>query len=169
MAILGTVVFLVLSRRVKWLTNTVMNYLGVSILAATFALLALSSLAEIRPLVTPALILLGIGLGIWNVGTLGLMMDMSPFGKAGTFLGFWTLVVTFARGGGVAGGGILRDLGLQIGGTYTFAYGAAFAIGALGLLAALYALSQVNVRTYKAAHEIQETRDTAKILAGAMD
>jgi BCD family chlorophyll transporter-like MFS transporter len=169
MAILGTVVFLVLSRRVKWLTNTVMNYLGVGTLVATFALLALSSFAEIRPLVTPALILLGIGLGIWNVGTLGLMMDMSPFGKAGTFLGFWTLVVTFARGGGVAGGGILRDLALQIGGTFTFAYGAAFAIGALGLLASIYALSQVNVRAYKQAHQVEEARDTAKLLAGAMD
>jgi BCD family chlorophyll transporter-like MFS transporter len=169
MAIIGTIVFLILSRRVKWLTNTVMNYIGVSVLVGTFALLAFSSLAEIRGLVTPALILLGIGLGIWNVGTLGLMMDMSPFGKAGTFLGFWTLVVTFARGGGVAGGGILRDLGLQIGGTYTFAYGAAFAIGAIGLLVSIYALSQVNVRAYKETHRVEETRDTAKLLAGAMD
>ncbi len=169
MAILGTVVFLVLSRRVKWLTNTAMNYLGVGILVATFALLAFSSFAEIRPLVTPALILLGIGLGIWNVGTLGLMMDMSPFGKAGTFLGFWTLVVTFSRGGGVAGGGILRDLGVQFGGSYTVGYGVAFAIGALGLLVALYALSQINVRQFKEAHQVEDTRDTAKILAGAMD
>lgn len=60
------------------------------ILAATFALLAFSSIANIRQLVTPALITLGIGLGIWNVGTLGLMMDLSPLGRAGTFLGFWS-------------------------------------------------------------------------------
>ncbi|MDX2141350.1 MAG: BCD family MFS transporter [Chloroflexota bacterium] len=169
MAILGTIVFLILSRRFKWLTNTVMNYLGVGILVLTFALFALSSFAEIRWLVTPGLILLGIGLGIWNVGTLGLMMDMSPFGKAGTFLGFWTLVVTLARGSGVAGGGILRDIGYQISGTYTASYGAVFLIGAIGLGVALWALSQVNVRAYKAEAQIEETRDTAKILAGAMD
>jgi BCD family chlorophyll transporter-like MFS transporter len=168
MAILGTIAFLLLSRRFKRLTNTLMNYLGVGTLVVTFALLALSSFAEIRPLVTPALILLGIGLGIWNVGTLGLMMDMSPFGKAGTFLGFWTLVVTFARGTGVAGGGILRDLGMQLSGDYSVAYGAAFAIGALGLAVSLYALSRVNVRAFKETAD-DTPRDTTAILAGAMD
>ncbi|MFQ3568641.1 MAG: BCD family MFS transporter [Aggregatilineales bacterium] len=168
MAILGTIAFLILSRRIKRLTNTIMGYVGVGLLAATFALFALSSLAEIRGLVTPGLILLGLGLGIWNVGTLGLMMDMSPFGRAGTFLGFWTLVVTLARGIGVSSGGILLDIGrLATGGNLPAAYGAAFAIGAVGLIVSIVMLTQVNVQVYKEATE--QPADAQTVFAGALD
>ena len=167
MAILGTIVFIFLSRRYKRLTNTMMNYIGVAVLLITFLLLALSSLANIRGLVTPALITLGIGLGIWNVGTLGMMMDMSPFGKAGTFLGFWSLVVTFARGIGVSGGGILRDVFLSFGDTYALAYGLVFLVGAVGLGAALYMLSRVNVRAFKTAEE--QPAEAGAVFAGGLD
>jgi BCD family chlorophyll transporter-like MFS transporter len=167
MSILGTLLFLVLSRRFKWLTNTVMNYIGVGLLVATFALFAYSSFAVVRPLVTPGLILLGLGLGIWNVGTLGLMMDMSPFGRAGTFLGFWTLVVTMSRGIGVSGGGIVRDLMLRLTGDLSVSYGIVFAVGAVGLVIALWTLHHVKVGQY------QETADqpaeAQSIFAGAMD
>lgn len=169
MAILGTIVFLILSRRVKWLTNTTMNVMGVGLLIVTFGIFALSSFAEIRSLVTPGLILLGLGLGMWNVGTLGLMMDMSPSGRAGTFLGFWTLVVTLARGIGVAGGGILRDLFLSVtGGDFSAAYGVVFAIGAVGLGVALVILFRINVKQFKAEYEVHPV-SAEKVFAGAMD
>ncbi|NJO84089.1 MAG: hypothetical protein HC828_15745 [Blastochloris sp.] len=51
---------------------------------------------------------------MWNVGTLGMMMDMSPNGRAGAFLGFWTLVVTLSRGLGVSSGGPVRDIVLAM-------------------------------------------------------
>ncbi|MBI5671571.1 MAG: BCD family MFS transporter [Chloroflexi bacterium] len=168
MAILGTIVFLVLSRRYRRLTNTAMSYIGVIVLVATFALFALSSLAQVRGLVTPGLILLGIGLGIWNVGTLGMMMEMSPFGRAGTFLGFWTLVVTLARGIGVSGGGVVRDAVLSLTGDFATSYGLVFALGAIGLGVALWALSRVDVKAFQA--EVGETTAaTEKVLAAALD
>lgn len=150
MAIVGTLLFLWLSRRYKRLTNTVMSSIGVGLLAATFALLAFAGAAGLRALVTPGLILLGFGLGLWNVGTLGLMMDMSPAGRAGTFLGFWTLVVTLARGLGVAGGGIARDLALAASGDLALSYVAVFTLGAAGLMAALWALARVQARAFRA-------------------
>ena len=164
MAILGTLVFLALSRRYPRLTNAVMNYIGVGVLIVTFGVFALSSLAQIRGLVTPGLILLGIGLGVWNIGTLGMMMEMSPFGSAGTFLGFWTLVVTIARGVGVSGGGVLRDLFLNLTGSHSLAYGLVFLIEAVGLIVALVILTRINVSVFK-----RETTETAAVLAGAMD
>jgi BCD family chlorophyll transporter-like MFS transporter len=165
-AILGTIIFLILSRRFKSLTNSVMSYIGVGFLIAAFAVFGLAAFAFLRPLVTIGLVLLGVGLGIWNVGTTGLMMDMSPGGRAGTFLGFWTLVVTLARGIGVSGGGIVRDVALSISGNLQIAYGVVFAAGVIGLVIALYALWQANIKAYKA----QQTQAQAEaIFAGAMD
>ena len=172
-AIVGTIFFLWLSRRVPRLTNTVMSQMGVAFLTLTFALFTLSAVAEIRELVRPGLILLGVGLGIWNVGTLGLMMDMSPVGRAGTFLGFWTLSVTFARGGGVAGGGIVRDIWLQITGSPALSYAVVFGAGAVGLIVAGWCLTRVNAPSFK--REVSSTPqrsssdETATIFAGAME
>ena len=131
-----------------------------------FALFTIAAFAIMRPLVTWGLIFLGLGLGIWNVGTTGLMMDMSPAGRAGTFLGFWSLVVTLARGGGVSSAGILRDLGISLTGSMPVAYGICFLLGTIGLGVALYMLWQANIKAYKAE---QSRLDTATILAGAMD
>lgn len=164
MAILGSLGFLYLSRRHRKLTNGLISLVGVWFLMATYLLFALSSLGAIRALVTPGLILLGLGLGIWNIGTLGLMMDLSPDGRAGTFLGFWTLTVTFARGFGVAGGGILRDLALQLSGDHTVAYGAVFIAGCLGLTIALLALRRANLRDFALGRPEAEA-----MFAGALD
>ncbi|MFN8527801.1 MAG: BCD family MFS transporter [Anaerolineae bacterium] len=167
MAIIGTIVFLILSRRVKWLNNTRMNWIGVALLIVAFVMFGLSSLAAIRGLVTPGLIVLGLGLGVWNVGTLGMMMDMSPFGRAGTFLGFWTLVVTVARGIGVSGGGVLHDVFQSFSGDPRIAYGAVFIIGVVGLGVSLIALSRVNVRQFK--QEVERAPEPHHVFAAALD
>jgi BCD family chlorophyll transporter-like MFS transporter len=166
MSILATIAFLFLGRRFQKLTNTRMSYMGVMTLIVAFAIFAVSAFAQIRWLVTPGLIVLGVGLGIWNVGTLGLMMDMSPAGRAGAFLGFWTLVVTISRGIGVSGGGIVRDLGVVFGSSLPVAYGVVFALGVIGLGVSLWSLSQVNVKSFK---EEYTPISTEKVLAGSLD
>ena len=144
MAILGSFASLILMRRSAVVNHGNLSQLGIIALILAYVVFAISSLAEARPLVTPGLILLGIGLGIWNIGTLGLMMDLSPAGRAGAFLGFWTLCVTFARGAGVAGGGIARDLVLAFSGQHAVAYGVVFCLGFLGLASAWVALRRVR-------------------------
>ena len=146
MSIVGSLLALGLARRIRALDNTRLSRYGVLLLMLTFALLGIAGPAGLRSLVTPGLVLLGLGLGLWNIGTLGLMMDLSPTGRAGTFLGFWTLVVTLARGAGVAGGGVLRDLALLTGMELAPAYATVFFIEALGMALALYALGRVRVR-----------------------
>ena len=166
MAILGSFGFLFLSRRYPALNNARMSVGGVAFLIAAYLVFAASALGEQRSLVTPGLILLGFGLGLWNIGTLGLMMDLSPEGRAGTFLGFWTLSVTFARGFGVAGGGIVRDVVLNISDSHTTAYGAVFVLGFAGL-----ALSWLALRRVRLAEFDTELKDDelAEVLAGTMD
>ena len=167
MAILGSFGFLFLSRRYPILTNSKMSQGGIFFLILAYLVFTASSLAEIRGLVTPGLILLGIGLGFWNIGTLGLMMDLSPIGRAGTFLGFWTLCVTIARGLGVSVGGIIRDIVLGLTGEFTTAYGVVFVLGFIGLGLAWLALLQVNIKDYKS--DIASESDLATLLSGAMD
>lgn len=167
MAILGSFGLLYLSRRFPKLTNARMSQAGIVCLIIAYVIFAVSSLAEIRGLVTLGLIVLGLGLGIWNIGTLGLMMDMSPKGRAGTFLGFWTLCVTFARGIGVSGGGIVRDIALALSGEYSVTYGVVFVLGFIGLGVSWWALSQVNIKAYQS--DLTEDSEVAAILSGAMD
>jgi BCD family chlorophyll transporter-like MFS transporter len=170
MSILGSLLFLWLSRRVKRLDNTLMSYIGVGVLMLTFVLFGVSALAEVRGLVTVGLIFLGLGLGLWNIGTLGLMMDMSPASRAGTFLGFWTLVVTFARGFGVSGGGIVRDLMLSLTGSLQVAYSTVFIAEIIGLSLALWALTQVKVSAYRSEQQLDEVpAEVGQVLAGAME
>jgi MFS transporter, BCD family, chlorophyll transporter len=169
MAIVGTLVFLWLGRRHKRLTNTRLSYIGVGVLIVTFALLAISSFASIQGLLTPGLLLLGVGLGVWNVGALGLMMEMSPFGRAGTFLGFWTLVVTLARGLGVSGGGIVRDLVLGFTASPEVSYGAVFLIGGIGLAVSVWTLTRVQVEVFQAEQGEATASDSAGVLAGALE
>ena len=167
MAILGSFASLVLLRRSAAFNHSNLSQVGVIVLMLAYVVFAISSLAEIRPLVKPGLILLGLGLGIWNIGTLGLMMDLSPAGSAGAFLGFWTLCVTFARGAGVAGGGIARDIVLAHSGEHTVAYGAVFCFGFIGLASAWIALRRVRLgnATGTAASDF----DVAAALSHSMD
>jgi BCD family chlorophyll transporter-like MFS transporter len=167
MAILGSFASLLLLRRWSVFTHAKLSQFGIFVLMLAYVALALSSLAEIRSLVKPGLILLGIGLGVWNIGTLGLMMDLSPAGRAGAFLGFWTLCVTFARGAGVACGGIARDIVLALSGQHTMAYGAVFCFGFLGLASAWVALRRVRLgnATWEAAADF----DVADALSHSMD
>ena len=164
MAIIGSLVVLFLLRRYQWFNNKRLNVIGVSVLVVTFAIFAFCSFAEIRGLVTVGLITLGIGLGIWQIGTLGMMMEMSPAGRAGTFLGFWTLVVTFARGLGVSGGGILRDVALSVSGSLSTSYGVVFLIGAIGLGVALWLVLRI-----RAVEPSEAAVSGEPVLAGALD
>ena len=167
MAIIGSFVVLWLTRRFDVLNNKNVSQAGVVVLLVAYLIFACSAFAEMRNLVRPGLIMLGIGYGVWNIGTLGLMMEMSPVGRAGTFLGFWTFCVTIARGAGVAGGGMIRDLMLSLSGEYTVAYGAVFCCGIGGLLLAALALQKVNAVDYEA--DIRADDERAAIAARSLE
>ncbi|MGJ3240173.1 MAG: BCD family MFS transporter [Anaerolineae bacterium] len=157
-----------LRQRNTW-THTRLSQMGVAILLVTFALFTLVAFVQLEALIMPGLITLGVGLGFWNIGTLGLMMDMSPIGRAGTFLGFWSMSVTFARGGGIASGGIVRDVALFFSGDLAVAYGVVFGGAFLGLLVAQWFLQRIAVDEYKVTQQLTESEDMATVLANAMD
>lgn len=93
---------------------------------------------------------------------------MSPLGRAGTFLGFWSMSVTLARGGGITSGGIVRDLGLFFSDAYSVSYGLVFGLAFIGLIIAYWCLNNIHVNEYKS-EQLSESERTASVLAGAMD
>jgi BCD family chlorophyll transporter-like MFS transporter len=160
------VLFLGLSRRFPALNNTVMSQLGVIAIFATFALYVYAAVARMEALVMPGLLLLGLGLGMWNIGTLGLMMEMSPDGHAGTFLGFWTLVVTLSRGTGISTGGIVRDVVYTASGSLVTSYAAVFGLAAVGMVAAYVFLMQTDTVAFRQRYQ---DVDTGQMLGAALD
>lgn len=165
MALIGIVSSLFLVRRYpKRINNTVLSRWGVIILLIAFGLFGVCAIGQIRVLVTISLIVLGLGLGAWTVGTLGLMMDMTRTLGAGLYLSLWTVSETLARGVGTVLGGVLRDVTLAVAGQFSTAYGAVFLVEAVGFALTMLVLSRVDVGAFH-----QESPATTLVLEAAMD
>lgn len=87
--------------------------------------------------------LIGMGRGLFIVGSLALIMSLVDMSHAGLFLGLWGMTQALAQGFGTIGGGLTRDIAQHMTGSvvagYTVVYIAALAclVVALLMLAAL--------------------------------
>ncbi|HLA45091.1 MAG TPA: BCD family MFS transporter, partial [Aggregatilineales bacterium] len=140
---------------------------GVIIMMLTFSLLTVTALSAAESLLRPALVLLGVGYGLWNIGTLGLMVENSREEKAGFDLGVWTVIVTLSRGGGILMGAVLFDVFEFTLGDTAGAYGMVFALEALILIAALVVVNQLEATA--AVKSVKNDADGELILASSMD
>lgn len=98
------------------------------------------SLASGPTLVGPFLsgvALLGMGRGLFIVGSIALVMALTDRGHAGLFLGLWGVMQALAQGVGTVSGGLARDLVLQGTGSVVLGYTAVYGAALLGLLVAL--------------------------------
>lgn len=129
--------------------------LGLSIMAAGMAGLAVAALTSQPRLVTIALIVFGIGFGLYTYGGLSLMVVMTSDTAAGAFLGLWTITILLSRGVGIFLGGALRDILLHSTGSPELSYGIIFGLEALGLLGAAWLLSHINIEGF--------ARDTGRV------
>jgi MFS family permease len=87
---------------------------------------------------------MGFGLGVLNVGSLSLMLDMTTGAAAGLAMGLWTVAHALADGAATAGGGVLHWVGIQVFGSEVSAYASVFAIEAGGLLAVVALLARID-------------------------
>lgn len=124
--------------------------LGVVVAGVAFAFLTLASLGGYLALVRPAIIVTGLGMGIFTVGGLALMMDLTVKDQVGLFMGAWTLAQALANGFASVGGGILHDVGLALLGSEGAAYALVFGVEAAGSLGIIALLLQVDVARFRA-------------------
>ncbi|MBO9309770.1 MAG: BCD family MFS transporter [Chloroflexi bacterium] len=151
MTLLAIVLSLIAARRFpQHVNNMTLSRWGVMLLVATFAMFAFSAMLRIRPLVTIGLVTMGLGLGMWTVGTLGLMMAMTRAWGAGLYLALWTVASTLARGSGVALGGVIFDVALVfVGGDKAAAYGGVFLLQSVGFIGTLFLLAQISLAEFE--------------------
>jgi BCD family chlorophyll transporter-like MFS transporter len=135
-----------LSRRIG---NKPTAGLGLALASLAFLGLGAAAFTRTAALVNPTIGLMGLGMGLFNVGGLAMMMDMSVEGLTGTYMGAWTLSQALANGLASIGGGFLHDLGLVTFGAEAAAYGLVFVIEAGGLLLTLALLRTLSVSHFR--------------------
>ena len=143
-ALLGSIFGLVSYRRFKNFSYTRINTIGIWTLVVTFILLAISAYGTVDALIRPILLLFGIGLGMWNIGTWGLMVSVSSAEKAGTYFGLWTMASLIFRGGGSVVVAVCRDVSLALTDQLTFSYGTVFLTEAIVMLIALFIIRRLE-------------------------
>ena len=143
-ALLGSIFGLVGYRRVQNFTYTRINTIGIWTLITTFILLTISAYGTVDALIRPTLLLFGLGLGMWNIGTWGLMVSVSSAEKAGTYFGLWTMASLLFRGGGSVIGAAFRDISLALTDKLTFSYGTVFLAEAVVMLIALFIIRRLE-------------------------
>jgi BCD family chlorophyll transporter-like MFS transporter len=118
-------------------------------MAIAFGLLAVAGASGQVRLLSLAITLLGFGSGLFTVGGVALMMDLTAAQHTGLFAGAWTLVRAVATGPASVAGGALVSFLTSLGATAGQAYALVFAFEGLGVLVALVFLARVGVQSFQ--------------------
>jgi BCD family chlorophyll transporter-like MFS transporter len=121
---------------------------GLLLLAIPVGLLSVAAVRESLAMVVPVLVFFGIGFGVFTVGGVSLLMAVTTAEKAASYLALWSVIQLVSRGLGIAAGGVLRDLVNTLSGQIALAYGAVFAVEAIGLLLSIWLLRRVDIRGF---------------------
>jgi BCD family chlorophyll transporter-like MFS transporter len=147
-----------------WLTrrfsNRTIASFGLVFASFSFTGLGLISITANPTWINPAILTMGFGMGLFNVGALAIMMGMSVDGRTGLYMGAWTLSQAIANGFASTGGGLVHDLALVVSGTEPLAYATVFFLEALGLIGTYLLLQRLSIQQFR-----QETLQTSVIFA----
>lgn len=124
---------------------------GIAGTAAGFVLLGASSLLEIQPLLKPSLFAMGLFIGMFNVGALALMMEMTVANATGLYMGLWGTAQALGMGMSSIGSGALHTTLIGSGLMEPkYAYSGIFLLEAAGMVLAGYILYRVSVNQFAA-------------------
>jgi MFS transporter, BCD family, chlorophyll transporter len=119
--------------------------LGALLTALGLIGLATSAYFESLALLQPAIGLMGLGAGVFNIGALTLMMEMTTDADRGTYMGLWGMAQAFGMGlAALLGGGAHTALIERLGLAPTLVYTGFFLAEAALMLLALVALRAVR-------------------------
>ena len=137
---------------------------GAWVQVGAFVLLAVSGLPNWNWLAPPAVFTLGAGMGLFTVGGVSLMMDMTHSSQTGLFVGAWTLAQALAKGPAAIAGTGLHNFARALGAEPAGAYAAVFFVEAVGLALAVWLLGKVGVPRFR-----QEVAQFSAAISQALD
>lgn len=127
----------------------------------TFGLgmLTLTAMTGQRALLTPALVVMGLSTGLFNVGALAMMMDMTLEGSTGLYMGLWGMAQAFGTGFASVISGSLKTLLIESGFlSQRVGYSTIFGIETLVMLVSVAILAGVSVEKFKGVTREDMTR-----------
>ena len=129
--------------------------------------IALASVTMQQTLVMPGLVLMGLGTGLFNVGALSMMMEMTVEGFVGFYMGLWGMAQGLGNGFANVFSGVLHtgliDTGLL---QPSNAYGLIFGFEALVMIVAVGVLRGISVQEFKGLNRSDVGRAMAFDTAG---
>lgn len=147
--------FIAISKRRIALVGCVGTSFGMS-------LVAFAALTQTEAMVKPSLMLMGFFTGLFNVGALSMMMDMTIEGATGLYMGLWGVAQAFGNGAASFGSGALHtgliETGLL---SPNMAYFGIFALEAVGMIVAATLIWGLSVKQFKNLHDARITRGDA--------
>lgn len=136
--------------------------LGCTGTAFGMAILAWAALSQQEVVVKPALMMMGVFTGFFNVGALSMMMDMTIEGATGLYMGMWGMAQAFGNGIASFGGGALHTGLIETGLLApNAAYFAIFGLEAIGMTVAGVILWHLSVKQFHNLHEENLSRTDA--------
>lgn len=156
-------VIITISKKKIALIGSVGTAIGMSVLA-------IAALIHLQVLVSPALFMMGLFTGFFNVGALSMMMDMTIEGATGLYMGLWGVAQAFGTGLASVGSGALHTSLIETGILHAdLAYGFVFGLESVGMLVATMILAQLSVERFRVLHTRHLThRDMVRVMeAGA--
>lgn len=137
--------------RLKPVSRRTMATVGGSGITVCLMLLVCAAGFSYAPLVAPALFLMGLWTGLFNVGALSLMMDMTIEGHTGIYMGMWGLAQGFGIGLANVLSGVLHTALIK---TALFppasAYALIYFLEACVMVCAIALLRHLDVQDFKA-------------------
>jgi len=135
--------FLIPRKGKPWVT-----VLGCWIMVGAFAGLALSAFFVMVSGLPIIIMLLGLGSGLFTVGGVALMMDMTSSKHTGLFVGVWTLIQALAKGPASLVSGGLFNVFISLGATAGQGYGSVFILEVIGVFLSILFLRKVAVEDF---------------------
>jgi BCD family chlorophyll transporter-like MFS transporter len=97
-AVLAAMLLVGLLSAITPISKKALALLGGAGTALGLGLLTLVALGGQRSLITPTLIVMGMSTGVFNVGALAMMLDMTLDGATGLYMGMWGVAQAFGMG-----------------------------------------------------------------------
>jgi BCD family chlorophyll transporter-like MFS transporter len=160
-ALLGMFGIGILSSLLPISKKTIATIGGLGI-AGGLALVAVSSVISRQSLIEPGLMLMGLGIGLFNVGSLSMMMEMTVEGQTGLYMGLWAMAQGLGNGLANVVSGALHTVLIE---SHLLsapaAYTAIFSFEALVMVSAVGILRGISVQEFKGL----STKDIGAVLA----